>query len=394
MRTSGRASAIAAAALLGVVLLGAGIAVAIVRCHSPATGTGQGDGGSDGDSTSHPKVVVDELRCDVGTIESEDACRHTFVFCNEGEAPLLLSRGSTNCGCTVTDLPEEPIPPGGRAEVGVSFKLKELTDSFDRGAKIATNDPDRDIIILAIVGRLRRRLAADPARLTFSVESLAKRRSVETVVYSQVWDRFDLAAVKTSLEGMTWRIEPAARDRLDLLGARSGYRVEIMLPADMPDGRFAEWIDLRAEPVQAGEGPRSLQLDVQGRIAGRLTISGQKMDGNHVLRLGAVHAEQSTRETLIMKVRDDRHSLGIHRIETEPAFLRAHVTPYAGGSEKIGLYRIEVEIPPGAPSCAFMGDCAGTVRIRTDHPKLPVIELKVEFAVVGGAKPLRHVATR
>jgi hypothetical protein len=95
------------------------------------------------------------------------------------------------------------------------------------------------------------------------------------------------------------------------------------------------------------------------------------------------------RETLLMKVNDPDRRLAAERIETEPAFLHARLVPYSGGSMHAGLYRIEVEIPSDAPSGAFTGAHRGVIRLRTDHPRLPVIELKVDFILAAG-----HVAAR
>jgi hypothetical protein len=40
-------------------------------------------------------------------------------------------------------------------------------------------------------------------------------------------------------------------------------------------------------------------------------------------------------------------------------------------------------VPADAPSCAFTGAHLGVVRLHTDHPRLPVVELWVDFCVVG-----------
>jgi len=89
---------------------------------------------------------------------------------------------------------------------------------------------------------------------------------------------------------------------------------------------------------------------------------------------------------LLMKVNDPERRLVAERVEAEPKFLHARLVPYAGGSKPIGLYRIEVEIPTDAPSCAFTGAHCGVIRLRTDHPRLPVIELKVDFVLAPGAR--------
>ncbi len=338
-----------------------------------------------------PKAIVEQPEWDLGVIESPGEFKHSFIIRNEGNAPLLLSRGPSTCSCTVGKLPEKPIPPGGRAEVNVAFsnaaKKNELkAGPFSEGVTIRTNDPDRGNIFLKMSATVRRPLEIKPSPITLIInaaeDASAEKRSAAAFVYSQSWDHFDLAAVNKSREGMKWRIDPATEEQLKQSQARSGYHVVVTLPPDMADGEFKEWLELSAKPADAIGQPREMQLEIQGKIEGRLTIFGAKVDSNQVLRLGALNEGQSAKETLLMKVNDPRRSLSIKRIESEPEFLRVQVFPLAGESANVGLYRIEVQIPGSARACDYMGAHAAVIRIKTDHPRLPEIDLKVSFAVV------------
>jgi hypothetical protein len=132
-----------------------------------------------------------------------------------------------------------------------------------------------------------------------------------------------------------------------------------------------------------------LKLEVHGRLDGRLTIHGQRVDKNRVLRLGPIRSGDAVRETVVMKVNDERHGLTVQGVETDPDFLRARLVPF-DSSATTGLYRLEVAIPADAPTANCMGEQAATVRLRTDHPRLPWIELKVDFAILqGGAGHVR-----
>jgi hypothetical protein len=163
----------------------------------------------------------------------------------------------------------------------------------------------------------------------------------------------------------------------------------------MPEGRLAEWIDFAAKPAAGNrsrhtpcavsDGACCFRLEIQGRVAGRLEFFGPKVIERNVLRLGALRQGEPVRATVLMKINDPRRRLSVERIETEPTFLKARLVPYATGSKQIGLYRLEVEVPADAPMGAFLGPSAGVVRIRTDHPRLPTIELRVDFAVEDAA---------
>jgi hypothetical protein len=303
----------------------------------------------------------------------------------------------------VGNLPDEPIPPGGRADINVGFsdaaKKDELkTGAFSESVGIRTNDPDRENVFLKISATVRRPLEIKSSPITLTIKTTdaeaAEKRWGEAYIYSKIWDRFDLVGVKGSREGMKWRIEPATEQQLKQLEARSGYCVAVTLPPDMEYGEFKERLELVATSADARERAHKLHLEIQGKIEGRLVIFGAKVDSSQVLRLGALDEGESAKEIILMKVNDRRQSLTIEHIETEPEFMRVRVFPLTSEAAKAGLYRIEVEIPGNARPCDYMGAQTGMIRIKTDHPRLPVIDLKVSFAVVGAGMHARQIAGR
>jgi hypothetical protein len=158
--------------------------------------------------------------------------------------------------------------------------------------------------------------------------------------------------------------------------------VVVSLPPDMPDGHFSEWVEFSAQAGDSIEPPRTVRLNVVGNVFGRVTLHGQKIDRHRVLHLGSVQAGIKVRENVILRVHDEQPLLDIRKIEAEPQFLRVRVAPLENGLGNSGLYRIELEVPPDAPPADYLGDRAGTVRVRTGHPRLPMIEMKVELAVL------------
>ena len=150
---------------------------------------------------------------------------------------------------------------------------------MSRGVTVLTNDPDHQRINLAMEATVRYRLVASPAPITLSVrlgpavggETLGRDLDLLPNVGS-----LRSGAARTSRKGMTWRLWPAGQQELAPFQARSGYRVRVALPADMADGRFAESVDFTARPAGAAEGPRGLELQIQGSIDGRVTLFGAR----------------------------------------------------------------------------------------------------------------------
>ncbi len=68
-----------------------------------------------------PAITFEEEKYDFGDIYQGDKVEHTFRFENSGDEPLVLSNVAVTCGCTATDWPREPIPPGETASITVEF---------------------------------------------------------------------------------------------------------------------------------------------------------------------------------------------------------------------------------------------------------------------------------
>ena len=70
------------------------------------------------------EVKFDVTMIDYGEIEFESDGKRIFKFKNIGSAPLIFTRISSSCGCTIPKKPEKPIEPGGEGEIEVEYDTK------------------------------------------------------------------------------------------------------------------------------------------------------------------------------------------------------------------------------------------------------------------------------
>ncbi|SEJ36064.1 Protein of unknown function [Cyclobacterium xiamenense] len=68
-----------------------------------------------------PVITFEESSKDFGDITQGDKVENVFTFENTGNAPLIISNVAATCGCTVPSWPKEPIAPGKKGEIKVSF---------------------------------------------------------------------------------------------------------------------------------------------------------------------------------------------------------------------------------------------------------------------------------
>ena len=67
------------------------------------------------------KIEFTSDTVDYGEIEKGSDGVRVFEFKNTGTAPLLISKVSSSCGCTIPKKPEGPIMPGESGEIQVKY---------------------------------------------------------------------------------------------------------------------------------------------------------------------------------------------------------------------------------------------------------------------------------
>ena len=73
------------------------------------------------------KIEFKETTIDYGTIEKGADGVRTFEFTNTGDAPLIISKVNSSCGCTVPKKPDGPIMPGESGEIQVKYDTKRVS---------------------------------------------------------------------------------------------------------------------------------------------------------------------------------------------------------------------------------------------------------------------------
>ena len=72
------------------------------------------------------KIEFKETTIDYGTIEKGADGVRTFEFTNTGDAPLIISKVNSSCGCTVPKKQDGPVMPGEKGEIQVKYDTKRV----------------------------------------------------------------------------------------------------------------------------------------------------------------------------------------------------------------------------------------------------------------------------
>ncbi|WP_178989948.1 DUF1573 domain-containing protein [Winogradskyella schleiferi] len=87
------------------------------------------------------KVAVIKFKTEVldyGTIIQNSDGTRLFTFTNTGDAPLLITKVTTTCGCTVPKYSKVPVLPGETGELNIKYDTKRL-GAFTKTITVMSN---------------------------------------------------------------------------------------------------------------------------------------------------------------------------------------------------------------------------------------------------------------
>ena len=101
------------------------------------------------------KDIHEKLVHDFGKFsEKEPVQKCTFVFKNIGDAPLIIKQVITSCGCTTRTFTEEPVMPGEKGQINITYDGKgRYTKPFRKIITVESNAKTK-YVRLHVVGQM------------------------------------------------------------------------------------------------------------------------------------------------------------------------------------------------------------------------------------------------
>ena len=87
------------------------------------------------------QIKFDNVSHNFGSFsEKEPVVSHSFTFTNIGEQPLVINQAIASCGCTVPKYTKEPIAPGEKGEIKVTYNGEgKFPGHFKKSITVRTN---------------------------------------------------------------------------------------------------------------------------------------------------------------------------------------------------------------------------------------------------------------
>jgi len=98
------------------------------------------------------KIEFKTKEINYGDIEKNSDGTRVFEFTNTGNAPLIINKVKSSCGCTVPSKPNKPIMPGQSDKIVVKYNTHRV-GPFRKTITVYSN-AQNNVVILKIKGKV------------------------------------------------------------------------------------------------------------------------------------------------------------------------------------------------------------------------------------------------
>ena len=336
-----------------------------------------------------PKLVADETEFNFGKSEKETAGRHDLIIKNTGRGMLTLTQGESDCSCTVEEIVEPKIPPGGSTAVTVKWTPRQRGPFLHR-VEVFSDDPGQPKLELTVTGEITTTYQISPADLTITALDPTKPQTYNVQIFS--FATTDVTALHPTLSDRdTGRFFDLAVEPMPAAevkqgdGAKSGCILKVSIKPGLPAGRFEQKIRFSLNLPSKPE----IEYSVIGDVISPIEVTGPETVWDPELgmaKLGVVRGGEGAEAKLYLVIRPDaakRANLRIHEIL--PDTLHATIGKIEIQPSGAARVPLTISVPKGSRSADHLGKqgaSLGRILIDTGLDESKQLRLLVRYAVV------------
>jgi hypothetical protein len=292
-----------------------------------------------------PHLEIAAATHEFGPLWIGEVVRHAFAVKNSGTQPLEFGEVRSTCGCLLHELSTRSLPPGASTQIVAELHADKGPGRLAKMLRIATNDPQRRWLELALAADLRVLYALEPPMVDAADLVLGEARDVVVKLSCLDGSALTFGTPQCPEKGFSASVRAVATDSAEIVVSFSGesWPGRRLFPVSVPTGHPR--VPAATIPVQAVVLPR-LKIEPTDRI-----------DFGTVERARGARVElkvshrgsrplKTPPEAAVALARPSRFS------EPAPApDVAARIEPLVAGRE----WRLVVEVAAGSPGSSIVG---------------------------------------
>jgi len=188
-----------------------------------------------------PQISAIEKSFDFGTLYQGEAVTHVYTFQNSGDAPLVIDKVRSSCGCTAAILSKKNLQPGEQGEVKATFNSSRFRGPITKKVYLYSNDPRQKTYELELKALVKEVLVRTPHRISGGPIQPGEKHT-STLELTNEWK--DAVAVTEIVSGL-----PALQAELDRDALPPGEKatLSISITPDKSQRRINTYVILRTD---------------------------------------------------------------------------------------------------------------------------------------------------
>ncbi|HEV8628822.1 MAG TPA: DUF1573 domain-containing protein [Thermoanaerobaculia bacterium] len=308
-----------------------------------------------------PSLVAPDPIFDAGAVSRGGKVVHEFTLQNRGVEVMRLREVRPGCGCTVASY-DATIAPGGAGKVRVEVDTAAFTGAIAKEVTVFTSDPANPAIQLTVRAVVQAAVDAQPGYFRFLHVRGAPAESVQQVVWSADRPDLQVLGVESPLPSITVSFHPAAQADRVPGGAGRQWVVVATLTSEPPPGPLSGDVLIRTDHPRKP----TLAVPIAGYVRTTLMATPPAQD------LGGFPAGQPRRASVLI-TNYGAAPVQVLSVDTDVRGLTARVEEREKGRKFDIALTLAADLPKGPFS--------GALRVRTDSPQQPLLEIPVKGEV-------------
>ncbi|PLY10065.1 MAG: hypothetical protein C0624_02470 [Desulfuromonas sp.] len=113
-----------------------------------------------------PKVTAPERSFAFGEIYQGEKVTHVFTFSNAGDAPLIIEKVRSSCGCTAAIVSKKTLLPGETGEIRTTFDSHRFRGDITKKVYLYSNDPKQQTFVFGLSASVKELFVSEPHRVS------------------------------------------------------------------------------------------------------------------------------------------------------------------------------------------------------------------------------------
>lgn len=326
-----------------------------------------------------PVIAFDMTSYDFGKIQEEEGkATIVFNFTNKGNAPMVVSRVQASCGCTTPTWTKEPIEPGRKGSITVTYNPVGRPGAFTKSIAVYSNATEEQVNLM-IRGEVIPKVSASTDNESMPLSMGDLRMRVKAVQMNNVEKgKIQIRDIQIQNSGNN-NIRPTVESLPAYITAT--VTPEVLKPKEEGKITFSLnsktctlWGPLNDEVYVVLNGQRKFNDEFQIKIYSNIIEDFSKLTPDQKRKapifesasrtIDAGIIKQGSKKTAKFKVSNKGISpLEIRRIVNNNREIALHQSKLSIGSGKSGLLTMDID-SKNLP----VGDYQKTLTIQTNDP--------------------------